>query len=186
MNPISCDMCQDLLPLVTDDIASEDSRAAVLLHIEDCARCRAYYTEDKKAPIDAARVTGQIQKRLSLLALALAGLGVAFGLGIAAGELMFYNIILLPTIGALGYLGLRRRCYYVLALVFVTVYLRWLPHSIGYLTEGAVGQPLLPPLLWALIYAGLCLLGMVIAFLIHFGLKKEPRTPSQTDSEEVQ
>ena len=30
MNKISCDMCIDLMPLVQDGVASEDSRNAVL------------------------------------------------------------------------------------------------------------------------------------------------------------
>ena len=33
MNKITCDMCIDLMPLVQDGVASEDSRNAVLQHL---------------------------------------------------------------------------------------------------------------------------------------------------------
>ena len=44
MNKISCDICLDLIPLVEDDIASEDSRIAVIEHIKECESCRSYYS----------------------------------------------------------------------------------------------------------------------------------------------
>ena len=47
---ISCDICMDLIPLVRDGIASEDSRAAVEEHIKDCAVCRAAFEEGSPAP----------------------------------------------------------------------------------------------------------------------------------------
>ena len=43
MNKISCDMCIDLMPLVQDGVASEDSRNAVLQHLQECPDCRALY-----------------------------------------------------------------------------------------------------------------------------------------------
>ena len=41
MNKISCEICKDLIPLVKDGIASEDSVAAVEEHIKECENCKA-------------------------------------------------------------------------------------------------------------------------------------------------
>lgn len=45
MYEISCEICMDLLPLVRDGAASEDSAAAVKHHIETCDRCRKLFSE---------------------------------------------------------------------------------------------------------------------------------------------
>lgn len=46
MYEISCEMCQDLLPLVRDGVASEASQKAVKRHLESCAVCRDLYESD--------------------------------------------------------------------------------------------------------------------------------------------
>lgn len=40
---ITCEICDDLLPLVEDGIASEESRQAVFSHICKCEKCRRNY-----------------------------------------------------------------------------------------------------------------------------------------------
>jgi len=40
VNKITCDMCKDLMPLVKDGIASEDSRLAVTEHLKECEDCK--------------------------------------------------------------------------------------------------------------------------------------------------
>ena len=41
MRDLSCDVIRDLLPAVADELASEDTKALVKEHIEQCAACRA-------------------------------------------------------------------------------------------------------------------------------------------------
>lgn len=40
---ITCEICEDLLPLVEDHVASEESRNAVLCHIFTCKQCQNKY-----------------------------------------------------------------------------------------------------------------------------------------------
>ena len=49
MDKISCDICMDLIPLVKDGIASEDSCDAVKKHISKCEKCKVEFDviEDK-------------------------------------------------------------------------------------------------------------------------------------------
>ena len=49
---ISCDICRDLLPLVQDGVASEDSRAAVEAHLRSCPACRALAGDAAPPPPD--------------------------------------------------------------------------------------------------------------------------------------
>ena len=48
MDKISCDICMDLIPLVKDGIASEDSCDAVKKHISKCEKCKVEFDEIKR------------------------------------------------------------------------------------------------------------------------------------------
>lgn len=43
MNPITCGMAADLLPLYLDGCCSADSGAAIEAHMDTCPACRAQY-----------------------------------------------------------------------------------------------------------------------------------------------
>ena len=45
MNPITCGMAADLLPLYLDGCCSADSRAALEAHMDACPACRAPFNE---------------------------------------------------------------------------------------------------------------------------------------------
>ena len=54
---ITCEMCMDLMPLVRDGVASEDSRLAVEDHLRSCPRCRDLYGGETVPPVsDGAAV----------------------------------------------------------------------------------------------------------------------------------
>ena len=48
----NCDIVKDLLPLVAEDMASEESIAFVKAHLETCETCRKSY-EEMKTPVEA-------------------------------------------------------------------------------------------------------------------------------------
>lgn len=43
MSEVKCGVVHDLIPLVVDDVACEESKALVNAHMETCETCRAYY-----------------------------------------------------------------------------------------------------------------------------------------------
>ncbi len=45
---IPCEIVQDLIPLMADDVCSAESRKAVLEHIENCERCKAIFADSRK------------------------------------------------------------------------------------------------------------------------------------------
>ncbi|WP_130805303.1 zf-HC2 domain-containing protein [Senegalia massiliensis] len=49
---LSCNTIQDLLPLVAEDLASEDTVNIINEHLEKCERCRGEYKELKSTEID--------------------------------------------------------------------------------------------------------------------------------------
>ena len=54
MNPITCGMAADLLPLYLDGCCSADSRAALEAHMDACPACRAQYAQLRRDLTPAA------------------------------------------------------------------------------------------------------------------------------------
>ena len=49
---LTCNTIQDLLPLVVEDLASEDTEKLIKNHIENCPKCKREYKELKAAKLD--------------------------------------------------------------------------------------------------------------------------------------
>ena len=82
----NCDMVKDLLPLVAEDLASEESAAFVKEHLEICEDCRKAY-EEMKTPVESEpaapirTVRRQVKRRGLLIAGLIACLVAALLMG---------------------------------------------------------------------------------------------------------
>ena len=107
MNKITCEICKDLMPLVKDGIASEDSRLAVEEHVNECEECKMLYASEKTEIVeinpDLEMELGKLKRKLQIFSTVLMMFGVFFGLSLTASEEMFYNSLIMPVIGGLGY-----------------------------------------------------------------------------------
>ena len=70
MNPITCGMAADLLPLYLDGCCSADSSAALAAHMDTCPNCRAQYAQLRRdltpaAPAADDRGTDAIARALA-------------------------------------------------------------------------------------------------------------------------
>ena len=148
---LPCDACRDLIPLVQAGAPPQTP--------------------------DDGRVLSKIHRRLRLLQGAALVLGVlaAFWLGAFGTHYRLeYSIVILPVVGALGWLLLRRR-WYCVPLAVAALGFVW--HA---LLQG-VGGPnwhvrIVVPLVCAAIYGFLCLLGALAAKLFAYAFgKEEPR-----------
>ena len=172
---ISCDMVLDLMPLVRDETASEDSKNLVLSHIKHCQSCREIYEAMPCAgKVDDKRILRSIRRRLSLTAAVLFLFGGLAGVFLSNGIGMFYNFLLTPAFGAAGYVLLPHKKYLIPAGMFSISYL-WLfvyhLHS-GMLQDGWNSLILTAPLYLTVIYTLLTLLGMLITWLLQFAFRR--------------
>lgn len=178
MNRISCDVCVDLIPLVKDGVASEDSCNAVMSHIKDCEECRNLFdgVYNEIPQIDDKKVVSKIRNRLVFLGVVLILIGSVIGVALSESEGMFYNVLIMPIIGGISYFALRKKSYIVPIIMFAFVYIY---HFIKYIFEmeeinGHQVILLLPvPLIWSIIYSGLCALGILIGFLLYIAFRRE-------------
>ena len=171
MNEINCEMCMDLMPLVQDGVASDSSRAAVQAHICTCPACRALYEGEAPAPSDGRELARRIQKKAQIFSAMVLMFCIYFGLSLTASSELFYNALIMPLIGILGYYLFRWRAVYTVPLLLLLTHFLLNPTG---LLRGTQHLMLADLLLWTGIYALFALLGVVIAGLLHFVFRREP------------
>lgn len=172
MNKISCEICMDLIPLVQDGVASADSRQAVADHIAGCPACRALFDGQPPPESNGTQLLMQIQHKMQLFFVMLMMIGIFFGVSLLAGEDMFYNVLIMPVIGALGYGVSRWNALYQVPILLLVVHI--LVQTLG-LIRGVERFDLLSLLWWTVILAMFVLLGTVITGLFHYAFRKEKK-----------
>ena len=182
MTKITCDICMDLMPLVKDGVASEDSENAVIKHISECESCKKIYDEmyiDNKSIIEdddipqsinmdkaAKKVEKKINKYLGMIII----FGIFFGLSLTASEEMFLNSFIMPIIGVFGYYLFRWKAAYTIPCIIVIS--NFIINGIGFL-RGVEHLDIMSMVMWGAIYSLFAIIGTIIAGLLHFGLRKE-------------
>lgn len=176
----SCAICQDLMPLVKDQVASEESAALVRSHLERCESCRQLFAFDSCAfqevpQVNDQKVLSAVKRRLFLLEIGVLLLGSVLGVALSNSVGMFYNFTIMPLLGAVGLFTFPRRWYVVPIGILVLSYF-WM--LIGYALEGFAGGIaawLAAPLYLAAAYALLALLGVAVAALLRFAFEKKSK-----------
>ena len=165
---LPCDVCRDLIPLVQDGAASPTATEMVRRHMAHCESCLAFWQEGapaQPAAPDDGRVLGKIYKRLRLLLFSALAAGALSGLWLMSyGFAGQFNLLIMPAVGAVGALLLRRRWYLTPLCVAVLGF-------VWHLSLENTGPVL--GLIYAAFYGGLCLLGGVAAMLFRYAFGKE-------------
>lgn len=174
MNKISCDICKDLIPLVKDGIASADSCLAVKEHMEECVTCKKLYESEITAPsepnVDLELELGKLKRKLQIFSVMLMMFGAFFGLSLTASEEMFYNSLIMPVIGALGYVIFRWKAIYQIPVLLLIMQL--LINCFG-MVRGMEIVPVMGVVTWVAIYTIFVEIGVLVAGLLHFAFRKE-------------
>lgn len=185
MSKIACSVCQDLMPLVKDGIASKESCDLVKEHMKGCTVCQQiYYGDSNKLHeedphegklVDDTRIVKKIQKQLILGALGIMILGMFLGLVLDGGMGMFYNVLIMPAIGAVGYLALRKKVYVgtVILFIFSSAWIAIREIADGAMAYSNIGEILTAAAVWSSIYTLLFIVGVMISSLLRYAFKKE-------------
>jgi hypothetical protein len=177
MDKFSCHVCMDLIPLVKDGIASEDSCALVKEHIATCENCSNAFGEKSKVDttLDDTVILGKIKKQLTLLIVSIMFAGTLIGLVLSDGIGMFYNVLIMPGIGGFGYMLLRKKAYCVpLGLFFFSfIWLSIREITRGFLSYSGIAELLVMSAWWSAIFAVLSAVGILIAGLLSYAFRKE-------------
>lgn len=107
MNEISCGLCMDLMPLVNDGVAGEDSRKAVEQHIKTCDSCRAFYGGERKAEADEEKAALKVLRKIRTASVLLLAAGVFVGLLLTelfmTGLSAIFAVLGVIIVGLLGF-----------------------------------------------------------------------------------
>lgn len=170
MNEISCEICMDLIPLVQDGIASEDSKKAVERHIESCESCKKLCSGESAPQMNVGKAFGKVKRQAQIFFAMIMMFGMFFGVSLTAGVDMFYNSLIMPAIGVVGYIIFRFKAVYLVPiLLFIT---HGATNLLG-LLRGVEHLDILSLIMWTIFYSIFAIIGIVIAALLHFAFKKE-------------
>lgn len=177
-----CSIVKDLLPLYAEDMVSRETAQYVSDHLKECPECRAELAELRENAAltaiesesipntDAAKPFKKIMKRMNrqfhMLAYSLIIFFIFLGFAWTAGENLMYNSLIMPIVGIFGYYVFKWKAVYkvpvLLLLIDLAVFAFQLV-EIGF--ADTIG--------WTFIYSIFVLIGVAIAFLLHYALRKE-------------
>lgn len=101
INQIGCDMCLDLMPLVTDGVASEESKAAVERHLESCDHCRSI-VESGVPESSGERALAKTIKRIKVVFLVVFGILIVFGIALCESVMQFSSVLFILVMNLVG------------------------------------------------------------------------------------
>lgn len=169
MNEISCDVCMDLIPLVQDGAASEDSAAAVERHIASCPQCRTLYREHAPVEMHTNSLSVKIKNKLRTFFAFLTFLGMFFGISLLENQGIYYIVFVLPMIGACSYVIYRWKALWKSPLMLMILYFS--AHMISVIQGDDFNLPGM--VLWILIITVFADAGILIMGLLHIAFRKE-------------
>lgn len=176
---MDCCVVRDLLPLYVENMVSRQTGEYIRQHLEECPECRKDYDslqdtgelEALTLPAKAENTPFQkIMRRLNRQMYALAYGAIIFfilwGFSLTGGQDLMYNSVIMPVVGVFGYYVFRWKALYKMPILLLMVNLLayWLHFArIDFLS-------VFP---WTGIYSIFVIIGVLIAFLLHFAFRKE-------------
>ena len=177
-----CSVVRDLLPLYIEDMVSTETAQYVNEHLKNCDECQAELAnleegvelstiETKVAPkSDDAKPFKKMMKRMNRQFYSIAYAALIFliflGFGWTGGENLMYNSLIMPVVGIFGYYVFRWKAIYKVPILLLII-------DTFVCLFKLVDLDLYSAFVWTLIYSSFVLVGVAIAFLMHFAFRKE-------------
>ncbi|MFA7205237.1 MAG: hypothetical protein WC102_02800 [Saccharofermentanales bacterium] len=178
---IDCNVIKDLIPLVNDDVASSQTKELVFEHCSKCSDCKSLLDEKITIfPKDEMMIKA-IKKSLFISQIAIAILGILVGVWFTTSNNILYNFYIMPLVGAVSYLALKKKSLFVPLGIITTVELMQILKTIPFLSYNfgkainQIGTLLISNIYFGIIYAILSLIGILIAFLFEFTFRRDKK-----------
>ncbi len=173
---IPCGTILDLIPLVKDGVASKESVQLVQDHIQTCDRCRIDYEAfenlvQESFSIKDEKILAAIKRSLYISHIILLLVGAIVGVALSNSMGMFYNLMIMPIIGGVSFITLKRKWFIAPSVIFLLAII-WQTLA-GFINYGSLRDAFYDGIYFSIIYTILSGLGVVIAILLKFAFKKE-------------
>ena len=186
----NCNIVKDLLPLYQEDMVSEESKTFIQEHLEECEMCKKTLENMQKTTSIAedcvlsstqkaeVRSLQKLQEKLKkgqvrFISLLLMLGCMLLGLSFVFQENLFFNALLMPFIGILGYVVFRWTALYMtpLILTFANLIINILANL-----QSIEMADFYSFAVWTGIFIIFVWMGILIAGLLHFAFGKEKRS----------
>jgi len=113
--------------------------------------------------------------------IAIAILGILVGVWFTTSNNILYNFYIMPLVGAVSYLALKKKSLFVPLGIITTVELMQILKTIPFLSYNfgkainQIGTLLISNIYFGIIYAILSLIGILIAFLFEFTFRRDKK-----------
>ena len=177
-----CSVVRDLLPLYVEDMVNPETAQYVKSHLAECAECQAELANLREgaelSTVEAKPVTRyedakpfkKMMKRMNRQFYSIAYAAIIFliflGFGWTAGDNLMYNSLIMPIVGIFGFYVFKWKAIYKLPVLLLII-------DLGVFAFQLVEIGFADTLMWTVLYAIFVLVGVAIAFLLHYALKKE-------------
>jgi len=179
-----CSVVRDLLPLYVENMVSPETAQFVSDHLKECSECRSELESLKEGetlstvenrPADDtgnAKPFKKMMKRMNRQFYSIAYAALIFliflGFGWTAGNNLMYNSLIMPIVGIFGYYVFKWRAVYKVPVLLLLI-------DIAIFAFQLIEIGFADTLMWTMLYAVFVLVGVAIAFLLHYALRKEDK-----------
>lgn len=172
---ISCDVILDLIPLVKDGVASDDSVAIVNEHIKGCQSCKSEFETFENTSIEQTSIRDEkiilaIKRSVFITQLIILIAGAIIGVALSNSMGMFYNFLIMPIIGGISLIVFKRKWYLSPIAIFILTYLWQTIES--FILDGFQWYGLYAGLYYSVIYTVLVIVGIIITALLKFAFRR--------------
>ena len=179
-----CSIVRDLLPLYVENMVSAETAQYVSDHLKECSECQSELeslqggeglTAIENKPSAEATETKPfktIMKRMNRQFYSLAYAALIFliflGFGWTGGENLMYNSLIMPVVGVFGYYVFKWKAIYKVPVLLLLI-------DLAVFAFQLVEIGFADTLMWTMLYAIFVLIGIAIAFLLHYAFRKEEK-----------
>ena len=179
-----CSVVRDLLPLYIEDMVSAETAQYINEHLKNCNECQAELANLRKgaelSTVEAKSVTRsedakpfkKMMKRMNRQFYSIAYAALIFliflGFGWTAGNNLMYNSLIMPIVGIFGYYVFKWKAVYKVPVLLLLI-------DLAIFAFQLIEIGFADTLMWTMLYAIFVLVGMAIAFLLHYALRKEEK-----------
>jgi len=172
---LDCCVVRDLLPLYVENMVSDQTAQLIGEHLSGCPACQKEYEslQDSgrldvlQVPVEIVqaerkpfqKIMRKLNRQLHGLAYGLIIFFILWGFSLTGGQDLMYNSVIMPIVGLFGYYVFRWKALYKLPLLLLVINLLFY-------------SSVFP---WTAIYSIFVVVGVLIAFLLHFAFRKEPK-----------
>ena len=176
-----CSVVKDLLPLYIENMVSPETAQCVDEHLKSCPSCQkelagvksfeGVLTSEKKAVEDRnntkpfKRMMKRLNRQFYSLSYSLIIFFIFLGFAWTSDEKLLYNSLIMPIVGVFGYYVFRWKAIYKVPLLLLFI-------DLAVFAFQLIEIGFADTLSWTVLYAIFALLGVTIAHLLHYALKK--------------